>query len=300
MDEKQVAEMLGWFSLGLGLAAIALPDGVARLAGVPDTGRTRAVLRAVGAREIAQGIGILGQDRPVGWLWSRVAGDVMDLTLTGSALTADRAQRERVAAALAGLLGITAADAWCSARFTRRSSTAARNGSEDQAMDVKQAITVNRPAAEIYQFWHDFRNLPRFMRHLESVETDGGKRSHWKAKAPAGTSVEWDAEIVEDRPNEVIAWRSLEGAMVDNAGSVRFVPAPADRGTEVHVEMRYDPPGGPAGAVVAKIFGEEPGKQVYDDLHAFKQVMETGEVTQSEATAKGGGPAQPPASVQRR
>ena len=164
-------------------------------------------------------------------------------------------------------------------------------------MDVQKAITINRPAAELYAYWHDFENLPRFMEHLEAVRVTGAGRSHWTAKAPANQTVEWDAEVVEDRPNALIAWRSLDGAAVDNAGSVRFTPAPGDRGTEVRVELRYDPPGGALGATVAKLFGEDPTQQVPDDLRRFKQVMETGEVTQSDASVKGGGPAQPPAEA---
>lgn len=167
-------------------------------------------------------------------------------------------------------------------------------------MDVKKAITVNRPATELYQYWHDFENLPRFMQHLVSVQVTGEKRSHWTAQAPAGATVEWDAEIVEDRPDELIAWRSLAGAAVDNAGAVRFAPAPGGRGTEVRVELQYDPPGGALGATVAKLFGEEPAQQVGDDLRHFKQVLETGEITQSDASAKGGGPAQAPSETPHR
>jgi len=108
--------------------------------------------------------------------------------------------------------------------------------------------------------------------------------------------VEWDAEIVEDRPNELIAWRSVEGSDVDNSGSVRFVQAPGDRGTEVHVELRYSPPGGVIGATIAKLFGEEPAQQVDADLHAFKAIMETGQLVHSDATIHGRPhPAQPPA-----
>jgi len=167
-------------------------------------------------------------------------------------------------------------------------------------MDVKKAITVNRPPEDLYQYWHDFENLPHFMDHLESVQVTGAGRSHWKAKGPAGTTVEWDAEVVDDRPNELIAWRSLDGAAVDNAGSVRFKPAPGGRGTEVHVELRYDPPGGALGATVAKLFGEDPTQQAPDDLRHFKQVIETGERAISDATAKGGGSAQPPADTSQQ
>lgn len=167
-------------------------------------------------------------------------------------------------------------------------------------MDVKKAITVNRSPEDLYQFWHDFENLPRFMDHLESVQVTGERRSHWRAKAPGGATVEWDVEIVDDRPNELIAWRSLPGGAVDNAGSVRFTPAPGGRGTEVRVELRYDPPGGALGATVARLFGEEPGQQVQDALRRFKQLMETGEITRSEASMRGRGPAQPPAETPQR
>jgi uncharacterized membrane protein len=151
-------------------------------------------------------------------------------------------------------------------------------------MNVKKVVTVNRSPEELYNFWHNFENLPRFMRHLESVQVTGPSQSHWKTKGPAGQMVEWDAEITEDQPNELIGWRSLEGADVPNSGTVRFTPAPGGRGTWVQVALEYDPPGGKAGALVAKLFGEEPEKQVYDDLRAFKQVMEVGEIVLSEAT----------------
>jgi uncharacterized membrane protein len=138
------------------------------------------------------------------------------------------------------------------------------------------------------------------MQHLESVREIGEGRSHWVAKAPAGSTVEWNAEITAERPNELIAWRSLEGADVDNSGSIRFEPAPGGRGTIVRAEVEYTPPGGIIGAALAKLFGEEPGQQVEADLRRFKQVMETGEVVRSEGSLMGTGvieqrPAQPPA-----
>ena len=165
---------------------------------------------------------------------------------------------------------------------------------KQQGTRVRKSITVNRPADEVYGFWRNFENLPRFMKHLESVQMTGDRRSHWKANAPAGKTVEWDAETTEDRPNELIAWRSVEGADVPNAGVVRFVDAPGGRGTEIHVDLRYDPPAGKLGALFAKLFGEEPSQQVDGDLRRFKQVLEIGEVTQSDASiASGMHPAQP-------
>ena len=148
----------------------------------------------------------------------------------------------------------------------------------ERGIAVERAVTVNRPVAQLFEYWRDFTNLPRFMDHLESVTPLDDRRSHWKAEGPLGSSVEWDAEIAEERPNELIAWRSLEGARVPNNGSVRFAPAPGDRGTIVTVNLTYDPPAGPIGAAVAKLFGEEPDQQVREDLRRFKRIMEAGEV----------------------
>ena len=161
---------------------------------------------------------------------------------------------------------------------------------------MRRSVTVGKSPDEVYRFWRDFSNLPRFMSHLESVVITGDQRSRWRATAPAGTTVEWDAEIVEDRPNELIAWRSLPGSEVDNAGSVEFRAAPGDRGTEIRVQLRYDPPGGKLGAAVAKLFGESPDQQIAGDLRRLKQVLEIGEVVHSDASIhRGMHPARPSA-----
>jgi uncharacterized membrane protein len=152
---------------------------------------------------------------------------------------------------------------------------------------VEKSITINRSPEELYRFWRNFENLPRFMNHLESVRTTEGNRSHWVAKAPAGSTVEWDAEIYNEKEGELIAWRSLEGADVDNAGSVRFEPATGGRGTTVRVTLKYDPPGGAIGALFAKLFGEEPSQQIEEDLRRFKQVMEAGEAATTEGQSSG-------------
>ena len=143
-----------------------------------------------------------------------------------------------------------------------------------QGIKVERSVTVNRPQAEVYRFWRKLENLPRFMDHLESVTVIDENRSHWVAKAPAGTKVEWEASIHNEIENELIAWRSLPGSDIDNAGSVHFTPA-ADAATEVRVVLSYDPPAGRVGAAVAKLLGEEPAKQVEEDLRRFKQVMES-------------------------
>lgn len=156
-----------------------------------------------------------------------------------------------------------------------------------KSLQVEQAITVNKPVSEVYQYWHNFENLPHFMEHVKEVQVLDNKRSHWVAKGPMDTAVEWDAEITDERENEMIAWHSLPGATVSNAGTVSFREAPGGQGTEVHVLMEYNPPGGSAGALFAKIFGEEPNTQVREDLRHFKQVMETGEKPTTEGQPHG-------------
>jgi uncharacterized membrane protein len=154
-------------------------------------------------------------------------------------------------------------------------------------VEITSAITVRRPVQDLYTFWRRFENLPTFMIHLDEVRDLGGTKSHWRATAPFGKTVEWDAEIVEDVPSEKIAWHSTEGADVDNAGSVRFSPAPGDQGTEVFVEIRYDIPTKSLGNAVARYFGEDPRQHLDDDLRRFKQVCETGEIVRSEGAPSG-------------
>jgi len=145
-----------------------------------------------------------------------------------------------------------------------------------QGTKIEHSITINRPHQDLYRYWRNFENLPRIMNHLESVKATTGNRSHWVAKAPLGTTVEWDAEVINERDGELIAWRSLDGSQVETAGSVHFKPALAGRGTEVTVSLKYNPPGGKVGIAVAKMFGEEPQQQIAEDLNRFKQLMESG------------------------
>ena len=145
----------------------------------------------------------------------------------------------------------------------------------DRGTKVEHSVTINRPALELYSFWRNFENLPNFMNHLESVKRFGGDRSHWVAKAPGGTTVEWDAEVYNEKEGEMIAWRTLEGSQVASAGSVHFEPA-GDGATTVRVNLKYDPPGGRLGSLVARLFGENPQQQIEEDLARFKEIMEGG------------------------
>ncbi len=280
MDATRLARALGWFSLGLGLAEVVMPRVVARAAGVRGATPSRVVLRLAGLREIAAGVGIFSQPRAAGWLWARVAGDAMDLALLGAAFLTPRARRGRTTAATLAVIGVTAADVLCAGELGRADGVPGRRP-RHHAVATRGSITIKRSPEELYRAWRDLPGLPRFMPTLESVERTGERRSHWRARGPAGTTVEWDAEIVDDRPDELIAWRAV-GGQVAHAGLVRFQPAPAGRGTQVTVEMEYTPPAGAAGAKLAQLFGAAPGQRLREDLRRFKQLMETGEILLSE------------------
>lgn len=293
---ERLARGLAWFSNGLGLAQVVAPQQLARLIGIPDGSDIQMLLRALGAREISSGLGILSGPKP-GWLWARVGGDVMDLALLGTALRSRKANRARVAGATAAVVGVTALDVICGMRLSGAQRANTNGTGNGHGIHVERAITINRSPEEVYGAWRRFETLPTFMNHLESVQVTGDRTSHWTAKGPAGRKVEWDAEITEDRPNEAIAWRSLPGATVQSSGSVRFDSAPRGGGTEVRVKLDYSPPGGELGATVARLFGEEPAQQLREDLLRFKQVMEVGEVVHSDASVYGDRrlhPAQPP------
>jgi uncharacterized membrane protein len=154
-----------------------------------------------------------------------------------------------------------------------------------EGIRVELSVTINRSPAELYQFWRNFENLPRVMSHLESVQVLDHNLSHWTTKAPAGMTAEWDAQIINEKENELIAWRSLEGATIQNAGSVQFKQASG--GTIVKVEVNYSAPAGTVGVAIAKLFGEEPALQIAEDLRHFKQLMETGEIASTAGQPSG-------------
>ena len=172
-------------------------------------------------------------------------------------------------------------------------ATSKRSGAVDQATEnliegkgdaiTARAVTINRPASELYSYWRDFTKLATFMDNVVSVTASEGGRSHWVVKAPAGKTVEWDAIVTEDRPDELIAWTSEDGADVPNSGRIEFRDAGA-RGTVVTATIVYDPPAGTIGKLIAKMFQREPAIQARRDLRRFKQLMETGEIATSSRT----------------
>jgi uncharacterized membrane protein len=280
---------LGWVSLGLGVAQLAATDAVRRMSGVDDSVTSRTVVPLVGARELVHAAGLLTSRRTGPWAWTRVAGDAMDLTSLGLAMAHRTGQRRRRVAGVTGaVVGITVVDVLTAVQATRAEADGAATGMTGRRpLELTAATTISKPSREVYDFWRRLENLPTFMAHLEEVTATGERASHWKATAPFGRTVQWDAEITEDVPGERISWRSTGRAAVPNGGTVTFVPAPDGLSTEVHVSLAYQIPGGAVGKVVARYFGEEPHQQVDDDLRRLKQVLETGEVVRSEGAPWG-------------
>jgi uncharacterized membrane protein len=171
--------------------------------------------------------------------------------------------------------------------------TPSRLQEADKGVHVTASFLINKSPEVLYSFWRNFENLPQFMSHLESVRMNDDQTSHWVAKAPSiyGGTVEWDAELVAEEPNSYISWRSIPGSDVNNSGSIKFTRALGDRGTNVRVDLRYEPPFGQVGRWIAKLFGEEPEQQIQDDLRRFKRLMELGEIPtldgQSHGTCRG-------------
>lgn len=276
----------GWLSLALGGCELLAPAGVARLVGVEDTERSRHVLRALGTRELAMGAGLLAGRGPARWPWAPVVGDLIHLTLLE---TAHGKRRGRRTLAVAALAGMTALDLWSalrSRRVERGAGVAPRSADAegDDTVVARAAITIDRPASEVYELWRDFANLPRFLTQVRSVEVLDRVRSRWRASLSGLDQLTWEAVVTEDRPNELIAWRASDEADVRHAGQVRFVAAPGDRGTEVHLKMNVLPPGGPLGRAVGKLAHRLPEQLLTADLRRLKQLLEIGEITQSDAS----------------
>ena len=192
-------------------------------------------------------------------------------------------------AGVGGALLYRCATGHCPAYQSLGIDTAEQGGTWTAGVHVEESFLVNKSPEALYAYWRQLENLPNILSHLQSVEVIDERRSHWVAKAPSliGGQVAWDAEIVQDEPNERIAWRSLPDGDVQHHGSVQFLSAPGNRGTAVRVQLDYLPPGGQIGRWAAKLFGEEPAQQIHDDLRNFKRVMEIGEVLTVEGQPRG-------------
>jgi uncharacterized membrane protein len=216
---------------------------------------------------IAAGTGLalygLSRLRQKGWLWAGFGGLLLRRGITAHCDVYDA-------------IGVNTAGS-----DTRAALRGARG------VNVLESVTINRSIAELYRFWRNLENLPHFMRHLESVEKMTDSISRWRAKGPAGSTVEWEAEIYNEVPDKLIAWRSLEGSTVISAGSVNFDAAGPGRGTRVTVHLQYSPPGGKLGAKVAKLFRADAETEIREDLRRFKQLLEAGEVPTTTGQPRG-------------
>ncbi|HEY0710021.1 MAG TPA: SRPBCC family protein [Polyangia bacterium] len=278
----------GWFSIGLGVAQLIAPGLLSKLVLGHDDKRKRLIMRALGVRELAAGLGLISQQKSPRWLYSRVAGDVMDLALLGWSFGSRHSSPTRVALSTAAVLGVTALD------YRTGRDMALSKGSPRDPFDVEKSIIISCSADAAYRYWRNFQNLPSFMEYVEAVDVRDERRSHWWAKAPGGKSIEWDAELTEDRPTELIAWRTTAGAPVSSSGEVRFLPVTGGRGTEVKVRMKYEAPSNAVVRTLGKVFSKGLEFQVHQDLRRFKQILEVGEVVHSDASIHTGPhPAQP-------
>ena len=218
---------------------------------------------------IAAGTGLalygLNRRKSAGWFLAAMGGMLLQRGASGHCHTYD-------------LLGINTAG---TGEDTRR----ALGGSAGTHVD--EIVTIDRPIEELYRFWRNLENLPQFMHHLESVERVTDTLSRWRARGPGGRIVEWNAEIINEVPNKVIGWRSIEGSDVVSAGSVNFEEAGPGRGTRVHVHLQYSPPGGKIGAAVARLLGRDAATEIREDLGRFKRILETGEVPSTRASRAG-------------
>jgi uncharacterized membrane protein len=155
-----------------------------------------------------------------------------------------------------------------------------------RGIKIERGITIQCPRHELYQFWRDLENLPLVMSHVKQVKVLDPVRSHWVVEGPLG-DVEWDAEIHTEQENEFLSWRALPGSPIDTAGTVHFLDAPGDRGTEVKVVLRYDSPAGQAGDAIARLFQKSPRDQIQRDLGRLKQLAEAGEIPTTRGQSSG-------------
>lgn len=291
ITSHEVATGLGWLSVGLGLAELLAPRAVSRAIGDGIRGRPLLV-RALGAREIISAAGIIlgKRKRQAPWVWSRFAGDAMDMALLGAGVlmgTRGKRPATRLLATAGSVAGLAAIDWLCARRLSAASEPAGLDRADREVTRWTKSILLSKSPEEVYAFWRQFENLPRFMSRLESVEDLGEGRSHWVAATPMGGRLEWDAEVTQDIPSRRITWRTLEHADLHHTGAVHFESAPGNRGTRVVLELEVLPGACSAASMMAKWLGNMPEKALYGDLLRLRQLMETGELSRTEGQSAG-------------
>jgi uncharacterized membrane protein len=272
--QRQAAQRLGYLSLALGLGALLMPSRVARISGLEQH---RSLLPLIGLRELTSGVGLLTAKKKAPWLWSRLVGDGMDLSvLLSSALGVRNPNRMNAAITTAVVAAVTAADVAASVRSSIGTDPAGTISAPDAY--VASSIIVNKSAQECYQFWRNPGNLTRISPMLESVTVLDERTSRWVVRGTAGTRIEWHSRITADAPGDRIAWRSTEGGDLYHAGVVSFQKARGGRGTLVNATMHFKVPGGRAALSLAKVLGVDPRTEIREDLRRFKQFLEAGEI----------------------
>lgn len=279
-----------WLSLGIGAASLLGSAGATRLIGARPTTANRLAFAAMGVCDIAYGLSLLGGGTPKRWAWLRVAADVANLSVLGTRFAPQQLRGPAFGSLLAAGAGLALIDTLAAAGTSN-----GRGEHTQHSVYVNATTTIRRSPEEVYRFWRDFSNMPRFMAHVESVTELHGYTT-WKARASLGPAISWDAQITSDRPGEEIRWRSVDDSPLANHGGVYFRRAPGGRGTEVHVHLGFEPPLGAVGEGIAKLFQALPREQMSADLRRLKQLLEVGEIVRSDASVhKGMHPAQPAA-----
>jgi uncharacterized membrane protein len=280
-DGTGLARGMAWFGIALGAAELVAPRLLGRVIGVRTGAISRTMIRAMGVREVATGVAILLRGRRPLPVWARVAGDAGDLAALGLAAMTGRTT-PRTLVALAAVGGATALDVIAARRV--------QDAFDESNPPIMAAVTVNRSPAEVYGFYRKLERLPVFMEYIESISVEDATTSHWIARLPLAGKIGFTAEIVEDIPDRLIAWRAKD-TVFQHEGRVTFTKAPGRNATEVRVELKLGVTGVGASAELARLFARP---QVRGDLRRLKQLLETGEILRSDASAHTGPhPAQP-------
>jgi uncharacterized membrane protein len=271
--EKRLAAALGYFSIGLGLSELGAPQ-IDRLIGLPDH---RGMMRAMGLREIANGMAIIAQPREPQWMWARAVGDAIDLGLLAGALALPRANRGRLLATIGAIVGVTLLDVLFARQLSRNGyqRVSRRILSDNRGLRLQVSMGINCSPERAYALLRDFSNLPRIVPDLGSIYEDRPGRLRWTTGGMMAKPVEHEIELIEDQPNELLSWRSEMGP-IEHSGSVRFMKGPEGRGTFVRVEMLLRPSSRFASR--AMLIGTRPDLQIREVLRRLKALIETGEI----------------------
>ncbi|MDP9363870.1 MAG: SRPBCC family protein [Chloroflexota bacterium] len=278
MNAERFARVLGWCSIGLGLVELVAPKRFGNYVGL---GHRPGLLRLYGLREIGHGAAILTRRDPALGVWSRVGGGTLDLAALGAEFVDGNPKKVRVAVAA----GVAAAIGAVDVVTAQRLSAAGRQGngaSGSGDKEAKRVITIGKSAEELDRLWREPDTLPRLLEGAAEVTVVDAKRTRWKVNGPLGRTLQWETEVVEDRPGELLSWASASGADVTNEGSVSFRPGPPDWGTEVTLDLRFSPPAGPLGAAASLLPAAVPKLAVAKALRRFKHLAETGEIAKTE------------------